>query len=155
MVDSADLSSQFQVQATRPTPYLGGLCNAVAYVGPSQRSKSDTKVNIASIGGVLRLGSKYFALTAAHVFFDNADGTGSWIGKTRYSTNSLESDTTDTFTLHKVSSTYSVMMKSNDHSRIWLNDPRQRVSHSVRSQQPYFTDEVTTLLCSTRDYPGS
>lgn len=63
-----------------------GLCGARIAVYKHGGTSRGEKKNVATIGGVFRIGRKYYALTAAHVFFDNIASTGSWADSGLYVT---------------------------------------------------------------------
>ncbi|KAL8716475.1 MAG: hypothetical protein Q9225_006202 [Loekoesia sp. 1 TL-2023] len=73
-----------------------GLCGARIAVYRHTGVARNEKKNVATIGGIFRVGRKYFGLTAAHVFFDNVASTGSWADSGLYvSTNSSSNQIQD------------------------------------------------------------
>jgi len=55
------------------------LCGARISVYRYSGGKREQRKNVATIGGVFKIGARHFALTSAHVFFDNIECSGSWI----------------------------------------------------------------------------
>ena len=62
------------------------LCGARIAVYKHAETTRFGKKQVATIGGVFHIGRKYYALTTAHVFFDNVASTGSWADSGLYIT---------------------------------------------------------------------
>lgn len=109
-------SARRQPQNTAPHtvqyPYMGGLSGAKITVYNHSGIERGQKRNVATLGGVFQIGTRHFALTAAHVFFDNVQSSGSWADSGLY----VISDSNDSLSSNahqpKVANVYEVVIES-------------------------------------------
>jgi hypothetical protein len=93
-------------------PYLSGLSGTKIAVYRYSGDVRGQKRNVSTLGGVFKIGGRHFALTAAHVFFDNVESTGSWADSGLYVT----ADGSDSFSSEipppEVSGIYEVVIEN-------------------------------------------
>jgi hypothetical protein len=93
-------------------PYLSGLAGARISVYRMMGNLLEQKSKMATIGGVFKIGERHFALTAAHVFFENVENTESWADSGLFVTSSSNNDSHSEASAPRISDVYKVDVES-------------------------------------------
>lgn len=91
-----------------PHPLCGARIGVYKSLGPVR----DKKRNVATIGGVFPIGRKRYALTSAHVFFDNVTSSGSWADSGLYVTSNSSALAVQDTPRPEVSELYEIFVES-------------------------------------------
>ncbi|KAG8525537.1 uncharacterized protein KY384_009181 [Bacidia gigantensis] len=94
-----------------PSVAQHSLCGArIAVYSHTGVSRGSNK-NVSTIGGVFRIRQKYYALTAAHVFFENIASTGSWADSGLYVTTESSVGGTQSAPQPEISGLYEILVE--------------------------------------------
>lgn len=111
-----------------PVISLYSLCGARIAVYKYEGGIRGRKLNVATIGGVFQVGTKYMALTVAHVFFDNVTSSGSWVDSGLYVTTDSSDSAAQDRPRPVVSELYEIVVESLWPHAIATNDNTQTKS---------------------------
>ena len=127
MNEIADFSRQsVKNQETQKRPE--NLCGArIAVYTHSGRVRGQNR-QVSTIAGVVNVGDRYYALTVAHVFFDNVDSTKSWADSGLYVTSESSIGLRPEVPIPRSSKIYQVVIES-----LWPHDKDLQDKSEIQS----------------------
>ena len=104
------------------------LCGARIAVYTHSGRVRGQKPQLSTIAGVVKIGDRYYALTVAHVFFDNVDSTKSWADSGLYVTSESSIDHCPEPPIPRSSQIYQVVIES-----LWPHDKDLQDDSEIQS----------------------
>jgi hypothetical protein len=122
-----DFSRQFvKNQETQKHPE--NLCGAKIAVYTHSGRVRGQKSRVSTIAAVVNVGNRYYALTVAHVFFDNVDTSKSWADSGLYVTSESSVGLRPEVPIPRSSKIYEVVVES-----LWPNDKDLQDESEIQS----------------------
>ena len=104
------------------------LCGARIAVYTHSGRVRGQKPQVSTIAGVVKIGDRYYALTVAHVFFDNVNSTKSWADSGLYVTSESSIDPRPEVPIPRSSQIYQVIIES-----LWPHDKDLQDESDIQS----------------------